>query len=217
MLKSRWTPIVFFLLGFVFDAFMLRRIDELAVLLQQAAYLVISALLISLELREIVMRPEELVPPRWIARVWKYREALLHFLLGTLLNSYTIFYFKSASALTSLAFIFLLALLLVLNEFKRFGESQTRVHVTFWSLCLTSYFATLSPILLGFMGWLPFLLGVGVAALVFLFGARKLRARLALSDGAYRRDLWGPFAAVQATFVLLYFLHVIPPVTVCLT
>src|ERR1051326_2353412 len=128
---ERWVPILFFALGFVFDTLMLRRIDELATLLQQAAYIVISAFLLSIELTEVT---QEVHPPWPLKKIWRYREALLHFLLGTLLNSYTIFYFKSASTISSFIFIVLLVALLTMNEFMRFGKSQTQVHVAFWSL-----------------------------------------------------------------------------------
>src|ERR1035437_1050262 len=133
---ERWVPIAFFVLGFLFDTLMLTRVDELKVILQQAIYLIISGILIGVEILET---NREIHPPRVLSRVWNYREAVLHFLLGTLLNSYTIFYVKSISSVTSFIFIALLIALLIMNEFKRFGQSQNKVHVAFLSLCLTSY------------------------------------------------------------------------------
>src|SRR5689334_10234292 len=138
---ERWVPIAFFIMGFLFDMSVLHRIDELKVILQQAIYLVVSAVLIGVELQAQV---REVAPPRVLVKVWRYREAFLHFLLGTLLNSYTIFYFKSASGLSSFIFIALLISLLILNEFMHFGKAQAKVHVAFWSLCLVSYLASLS-------------------------------------------------------------------------
>ncbi len=151
---ERWVPIFFFFLGFLFDLAVLKRIDEPLVIVQQAIYLLVSAILIGVELIETTRD----VHPPWIFKgIWKYREPVLHFLMGTLLNSFTIFYFKSASALTSFLFIFLLIAVLIMNEFKRFGERQTQVHVAFLSLCLISYLVSLAPILLGFIGIWPFL------------------------------------------------------------
>jgi hypothetical protein len=204
---ARWIPIAFFGLGFVFDAIVLKRIDELATILQQAAYLLASAVLIGFELTELT---RELRVPAWLARPWKYREEALHFLLGTLLNSYTIFYFKSASTITSFAFILILVTLLTLNEFKRFGSSQARVHVAFWSLCLVSYFASLSPILLGAMGTLPFLAGMAASVAVF-YGFYRILARPPALPGL-RTRLVHPFVAIAALFTVLYFAHAIPPV-----
>lgn len=207
--NARWTPIAFFILGFAFDALMLRRIDEPKVILQQAAYLVFSAVLIAVELIETI---REVPPPALLRKVWRFREPLLHFMLGTLLNSYTIFYFKSAGGLTSLVFIAMLAALLTINEFKNFGKSQARVHVAFWSLCLISYLAALAPIILGFIGTLPFLAAVSVSCLVFAAFYSLLKPRLAGQSSLARTHLLAPFGATQALFVLLYFAHVIPPV-----
>jgi hypothetical protein len=205
----RWVPIVFFLLGFVFDAFLLRRIDELKTILQQALYLLLAATLIGAELLETT---REIHPPWGLRKAWKYREAVLHFLLGTLLNSYTIFYFKSASALTSFVFIALLAGLLMLNEFKRFGKSQNRVHMALLSLCLVSYLVSLAPTVLGFIGLIPFLCAIAASALVSAGYYRLLAGRVAGSPGLARSQVLVPFVAIQAIFVLLYFANAIPPV-----
>jgi hypothetical protein len=206
---ERWVPVVFFLLGFLFDVAMLRRIDEIKVILQQAVYLFVAAVLIGVDLVEETHKVEV---PTWILKIWNYREAVLHFLLGTLLNSYAIFYFKSASAITSFLFIGILVLLLTLNEFKRFGESQTKVHVAFLSLCIISYFVSLAPIVLGFIGMLPFLCAVAASLAVFYAYFSAMRLKLGNESELLRTHIVQPFALVQGVFVLLYVLHLIPPV-----
>ena len=58
------------------------------------------------------------------ARIRPYRETAAHFLLGVLLSAYTVFYFKSASFLSSFGFLLAMAGLLVANEwhgFRRHG------------------------------------------------------------------------------------------------
>jgi len=210
---ERWIPILFFALGFIFDTLMLRRIDELKTIIQQAVYLVISGALIGVELIESTRpKPEDTQAVRWYSKLWLHREAVLHFLLGTLLNSYTIFYFKSASAITSFVFIGMLISLLILNEFKRFGQSQTRVHVAFWSLCLISWLVSLAPIVLGFIGAVPFLAACGVSGIVFWGYSSWLTPRLNLKPGTASKELRIPFLTIQLIFVLLYFFRAIPPV-----
>ncbi len=218
---ERWVPIIFFGLGFLFDAAILRRIDEPKVIVQQAIYLVIAAILIGVELVEIT---REVSAPFLLRKIWRYREALLHFLLGTLLNSYTIFYFKSASAITSFIFIGLLITVLILNEFKRFGKQQTKVHVAFLSLCLISYLVSLCPILMGFIGLVPFLIA-NLSALT-IFGAYHFLLKRKLSTQPLqplqplqteqkellRTHVLFPFVAIQVVFAILYFTHAIPPV-----
>ncbi|MDR3606222.1 MAG: DUF2914 domain-containing protein [Oligoflexia bacterium] len=208
---ERWVPIAFFILGFVFDAVMLRHVDELKTLIQQAAYLLFSAALIGVELVESV---HEIHPPSLpgLGRLWKYREAFLHFFLGTLLNSYTIFYFKSSSAFVSFLFIGILIALLTLNEFKRFGESQTQVHIAFLSLCLISYLVSLVPIIVGFIGVTTYLMALAATVLVFGGYYRLLKPKLGTKPSLCKTHLLAPFGAVQGAFALLYFAHAIPPV-----
>ena len=206
---ERWVPIAFFILGFLFDTIMLQRIDELSTIIQQALYLVIAGGLISIELIETT---REINPPKLLNKIWRYREALLHFLLGTLLNSYAIFYFKSASSLTSFVFIALLVILLILNEFKRFGKSQIKVHMAFLSLCLISYFVSLMPILLGYIGTLPFLGSILASALASYGFYRLQKYLLGSESNLLRTHFLIPFPVTQLTFVILYFAHAIPPV-----
>jgi hypothetical protein len=206
---ERWVPIVFFLLGFLFDTVMLRRIDELKVILQQAVYLLIAGILVGAELIE---EEHEIQSPKIIHKFWKYREAFLGFFLGTLLNSYAIFYFKSASAFSSFFFIVLIVTLLTLNEFKKFGKSQTQVHVALLSLCLLSYVICLAPTVLGFMGTLPFLCAVAASMAIFSGYYVAIRAKLVTNPSLLKTHLFYPYFVVQVTFVILYFAHLIPPV-----
>jgi len=206
---QRWVPAGFFVLGFMFDTLMLRRIDELMTLLQQALYILISAALIGLELVESV---REVNPPPVLRKVWRYRDDLLHFMLGTLLNSYTIFYFKSASALTSFLFIAFLVALLMMNEFKKFGKSQTQVRMMLLSLSLVSYLVSLVPIIWGRIGTFPFIVAIILSTLISNGYYRVMIKNLSRQSRLIKTHLILPFAAVQILFVLLYFARVIPPV-----
>ena len=199
---ARWVPIFSFVLGFCFDLVMLRRIDELRTILQQAAYIFIAGCLIGLELVEIT---KPMNPPGWLKKIWTYREFLLHFLLGTLLNSYTIFYFKSASAFSSFAFIILLVALLILNEFLHFGKSQVQVHMAFWSLCITTYLVSVMPIFTSSIGLLSFIGAISLSTLIYFGFAWFIKNHFASKPELIRSHLLMPFFAVQIIFSLLYF------------
>ncbi|MDZ4677106.1 MAG: DUF2914 domain-containing protein [Oligoflexia bacterium] len=188
---------------------MLHRIDEPVVIFQQALYLVIAAYLIGAEL---IAQTREFLIPSMLSKVWKYREFFLHFLLGTLLNSYAIFYFKSVSAFTSMFFIVLLVALLIINEFKRFGKSQTQVHLAFLSLCSISYFIALVPIVVGSIGVIPFLSAVLLSIGSFTVYYFILKPKLAANPLLLKTHLLKPFAAIHIVFVMLYFANAIPPV-----
>lgn len=204
---AKWELALFFFASFAYDIATLPRIDNRFVLTKQGTFLGVLGLLLLVELRWS-WREE---PPRWLARVWRFREDALHFFLGGLLSPYTLFYFKSASGLT--AFLFLAGLfgLLVVNELPRFRALGPVVRVGLFSFCVTSYFAYLLPVLLGYYSGTLFMLAAGLscaATLVITLLARGW-------SGNWRRTLRHvalPGLGVQVLLLGLYLLKAIPPV-----
>src|SRR5512132_2651217 len=90
-----------FAAGFLFDVLTLTRIDDTVTLVQQGAYLGILALALGLETRQSLQRDL----PRALAKGLELAEDVIHFFFGSLLSSFALFYFKSASGLTALAFV----------------------------------------------------------------------------------------------------------------
>ena len=208
--NARWIPVLFFILGFLADALLLQRIDDLFTILQQAAYLIFAGWLIGLELLESCGKyhPGD---GRW-ARLWRYREAAIHFALGALLNAYTMFFFMSASVLTSFIFIGVLVAVLILNEFMRFGRSQTFVHMALWSLCVLSFSLCVVPTLVGFIGFGPFLMAVACSLAAGVLFCLRLRRSAGENKGKVDRHAFLPVALVHVIFIALYYARVIPPV-----
>lgn len=206
--------VAFFVAGFLFDTLAVGRIDKLHNILHQASYLFLCALFIGCELRE---RHGAFVPPERLKTAWRYHEGATHFMLGTLLNIYTLFFFKSASMGASLLFLLVLAALLAVNELKPFESSGTMLRMTLFSLCLVSYFTYLVPTLIGHIGALPFLGSVAAASAVIGLLAWRLRARLPGQEAEVNRHILTPYAAVAAVFVILYFAKIIPPVPLSLS
>ncbi len=198
---------LFFFASFAYDIATLRRIDHWLVLTKQGLFLGVLGLLLLVELRWSWGTE----PPRWLARVWRFREDALHFFLGGLLSPYTLFYFKSASGLT--AFLFLAGVfgLLVANELPRFRARGPVVRVALFSFCLTSYFAYLLPVVLGYYSGTLFMAAVGLACVATLLLIPLVRAW----SGDGRRTLRHvalPGLGVQALLAGLYLLKAIPPV-----
>src|ERR1700675_1790998 len=87
--------------GFVFDMIMVERVDSWLTIGQQAFYLaVVTAVLTQMFL--------EAGGPVLKRSYHRYRTAIMSFFLGTLLNLYAIFFFKSSSLLVSFSFMLLL-------------------------------------------------------------------------------------------------------------
>lgn len=204
----------FFVAGFLFDTLAVGRIDKLHNIIHQAVYLSLCALFTGLELRE---RHGTFVPPERLKTAWRYHAGATHFMLGTLLNIYTLFYFKSASMGASFLFLVILAALLAVNELKPFESSGTLLRTTLFSLCLVSYFTYLVPTLMGRIGALPFLGSLVAASACVAALTWRLDVRLPGHKTEVRRHVVYPFAAVAVLFAVLYFAKVIPPVPLSLS
>jgi hypothetical protein len=201
-------PILFFAAGFVFDAVMLSRIDEPGMLVQQGVYLLLTgALLATIERYHLL----NLEPPRRLHKVWHYLEHAIHFMMGTLLNAYCIFYFRSASGLTAAGFLCVIAGLLAANEMPRFHKLGPVVLYALYSICLTSYFAYLLPVLLGHIRPWMFYVAVALSLVPLAVLAGWVKGWTKSRRVAARHVLL-PALVVQGLFVFIYSLRIAPPV-----
>ncbi|WNG38952.1 DUF2914 domain-containing protein [Archangium violaceum] len=204
---AKWELALFFFASFAYDIATLPRIDNRFVLTKQGVYLSVLSLLLLVELRWN-WREE---PPRWLARVWRFREDALHFFLGGLLSPYTLFYFKSASGLTAFLFLSGVFGLLVANELPRFRARGPVVRVALYSFCVTSYFAYLLPVLLGYYSGTLFMVAAGLSCAATL--VLTLLARWWSGDRrSTLRHVALPGLGVQVLLLGLYLLKAIPPV-----
>jgi len=206
--NERLLSTAFFLGGFLFDAIMLSRIDEPLMLVQQGVYLLVCGALLAISQRLELKKTE---PPAWLRKPWQYADHLLHFMLGTLLNAYSIFYFQSASGLTAVCFVITVAALLALNELPRFQRLGPVVLYALYSICLTSYFAYLIPVISGDLRpWMFYLAVTAASGLLFVQVYYLLRWGKSYLHVARHAAI--PAFGVQALFVLLYTLRIAPPV-----
>lgn len=207
---EKYAPAAFFLFGFFFDVLTLSRIDDSFTIIQQGAYLVLIAIVLVIDL-EAMDRPLSIRRwaklDGWLEKAWGFRDLVVPFFFGSLLSAYTLFYFKSASLIPSSIFLCLLAAMMVANEFGRFHRVGIIVRFGLLSLCLASYFGYVVPTLLGHIGLVPFLLSLLLSSLVLLLLFLPMRRR----EIPIKKSL-GAALGVQAVFLGLYLLKLIPPV-----
>jgi hypothetical protein len=202
----------FFGAGFLFDVATLSRIDDSVTIVQQGAYLLVLCTLVALEQRRHLVG--EL--PGLLGKAMKFSEDGIHFFLGSLMSSFTLFYFKSASGVTSLLFILLVFGALVANELPRFRKLGPVVRFAMLSFCLLSYFAYVIPVLMGSVR--PWMFVTAAVLSVGMMGALfELLRRWSPEKGPLLRRAVLPGLSVQVVLVALYFLKVIPPVPLALT
>jgi hypothetical protein len=204
--------LLFFAGGFAFDSVMIQRIDDAVVLIQQGVYLIVVGVVLAGLVRWNERPPELPAAWKWLTSV---SGPLVHFMLGTLLNAYALFYFKSASGWSAALFVVVIATLLVVNELPLFRRLGPIVLYALYSFCLTSYFAYLYPVLLGRMRSWMFLLAVATSMIpLFLLG--RLHFRVAADRGRVLRHALVPAIGAQALLVTLFLLRLLPPVPLSL-
>ena len=202
-----------FIGGFLFDIVTLDRIDSWFTIGQQAVYLVLIAVILLQMFFAEGKAPPELDRMSTIRRwYYEYRIALVHFLLGTLLSLYTLFFFKSSSLFVSFAFMVVLVLLLVANESKRLKALGLSFKFALFSLCVLSFCASIVPVLAGSIGLFVFLLSMLVGCLPLAVINRRIRIHAPERSRQATRQILVPFGLVLIIFLSLYLFRLIPPV-----
>lgn len=200
--------IAFFLGGVLLDIFTLSDIDDPISILQQVLYLASVGSILYFDF--LGHCGVWAVPPR-LEKIWNYRQLIVHFLMGSLLSMYSLFFLKSSSFFSSIFFVLFLVALMVANEMKAVQKSEVNLKVGLYVICLFSFFSMMYPVLLGFVGWLPFILSAATTAVV-LFGVFKLIERKITDRKMIVRALVAPGLSVISLFVVFYLLGWIPPV-----
>ena len=211
--NERQVDIASFVGGFLFDIVTLGRVDSWLSIGQQIIYLAAIATVL------LQMFFEEGKPPprlegmsavkRWY---YQYRTAVVHFLLGSLLSLYTLFFFKSSSLLVSFGFLTFLVLVLLLNESKRFKALGLSFKFALLSLCVLSFAAVVVPVLIGSIGVFVFLLSMFAGGVPLAIIDRRVRIHAPDRIEQARRQISVPFGLVLVGFLTLYLFRLIPPV-----
>lgn len=150
--------------------------------------------------------------PRVKRFYYRYRIAILSFCLGTLLNLYTLFFFKSSSLLVSFSFMLVIIALLLANEFGPFQRLGLSFKFALLSLCLLSFCAAVVPMIFGKVGTTVFVASMAVGCVPMLGLATGIRRRAPQRFAAVRNEMLVPFGLMLIVFLCAYLLRVIPPV-----
>ncbi len=202
----------FFLGGFLIDIFTLSQIDDLFTIFQQVIYL---SAIGSLLYFDFLAQNEKFTPTRFL-NVWNYRKPIIHFLLGSLLSLYSLFFLKSSSFFSSFVFVLFLISLMIANEFKTVQKSAVNIKVGLFVICLFSFYSLIIPVILGFVGWGSFLGAVSLTLITFLLVFQNL-IKILVDRKIILKFVMAPAMGVLSLFVLFYLMGWIPPVPISIT
>ncbi len=206
--NSKFTPVLIFVAGFLWDVFTLNRIDNPVDNLILGSYLLMAgvSLVVShgLSTRKIQHAFLQKYPV-----IWNYA---VQFFLGGLFSSYVVYYFRSTTISSTLFFILLMIVLLLANEFLPRRLGNVYLQMALFTIAAFSYFIYLIPVLIKKMGMLVFL-GSGLASLLLVTVLIKMLVKITNSEVEFnRRKLWLASGSVYAGILILYFLNLIPPI-----
>lgn len=207
---SRYLPAAFFVLGFLFDVFTLGRIDDVFNIVQQVVYLGIISRLLYYRTLETSGLWE--ASGKWV-KLWQYNVEILHFLLGSLLSAYTIFYFVSASLASSLVFMSLMFIILVANELPALQRQSLPLKMALFQICLLSFFSYFIPIVVQSVNVFTLIAACALSLTVAYTSFKALMKKGVSKDEALRIQLI-PAAAIVGVILILYALKFLPPLPV---
>jgi hypothetical protein len=211
---------LFLLLGFIFDAFTLKRVDTLFENIFILGYLLIIGLFITLShlkenegggLPRLNERGEKNPSS---AHFWYVN--ILQFAFGGIFSAYLILYFRSADIFVTWPFIALLAIIFIANEFLKKHYVRLSFQISLFFLSIYMFAIFLVPVLLHKIGPWVFLAS-GLISIIFIALFLKIlfhfiKDKFATSKKLITQLISGIFILVN----FLYFTNLIPPIPLSL-
>lgn len=198
--------VVFFLVGFVFDLFTLGRIDDFSNIIIQFLYLLMAYLIfISFKIDKINYEN------KFVQKLFEYRNEIFHFVVGSLLSAFTLFYFKSSNISTSFVFLVILLLLLLLNEFEMFQHIGMTFKALLLKICSLSFFIYLFPIVFATNSSFVFYLAL-IVSLIFTFLMKRFfEKKMNIENTSINKEFLYPRILVVVAFLMMYLMRIFPP------
>jgi len=200
------------ILGFVFDALTLKRVDTLWENLWILGHLIIVGIFIVLiHIKENGVGDEK-NPSK--AHFWFVN--ILQFFFGGLLSTFLVFYFRSTDIFATWPFLFLLAIAFIANESLKRHYLRLSFQISLFFLSVYSFAIFLLPVLMHQIGAKIFLLSGFIS--LFFIGLFVLVLFYFLKE-SFEESKKMIYLLILGIFLLvnfLYFTNLIPPIPLSL-
>ncbi len=207
------------ILGFIFDALTLKRVDTLFENIWILAHLVIVAIFIILIHTEKSEVNDEKNPSK--KHFWYVN--ILQFFFGGLFSTYLVLYFRSADIFSTWPFILLLAVAFIANESMKRYYVRLSFQIGLLFLSIYSFAIFLVPVILNKIGAQIFLLsGLVSLALIILFIKilfHFIKDKFEQGESSLKilkKRISYLISGIFILFNILYFTNLIPPIPLSL-
>ncbi|MFA5841149.1 MAG: DUF2914 domain-containing protein [Candidatus Paceibacterota bacterium] len=199
-------------LGFVFDAVTLKRVDTLWENIWILAHLIVIGVFITLIHLKENDEGGENNPEK--AHFWYVN--ILQFFFGGIISTYLVFYFRSSDFFSTWPFLILLTIAFIANESFKRHYIKLSFQISLFFLSIYSFAIFLVPVLMHDIGVSTFLIS-GFASLIFialflLILFYFIKDKFTESKKLIISLILGIFALVN----FLYFTNLIPPIPLSL-
>ncbi len=210
-IKRHWMTLSFFF-GFILDNLTLNRVDQLFDNFVLASYVVLAMAALLLLYAAAAYKIEG----KFGAFSRKYAPLLVQFSFGGLLSGMLIFYGRSGSWTESWPFLLIILLAIYGNETIKERASRLIYNLSILFIGLFSYTVLVIPVITGWMGPWVFV-GSGIlAVLIMQQFIRLLQKIIPRFIEIQMRSIVFVLGSIYASFNLLYFANVIPPIPLSL-
>jgi len=198
--------------GFIFDTLTLQRVDFFTDNIFIIFYLIMAgACIIVMDLHD-----DGKLKGKFASNLYEFLPFMLQFCFGGLFSAFVIFYSKSAAISSSGAFVLILAVLLVGNEFFKKHYSKLVFQTSIYFIAVFSFFIYFLPVVLTTMGDFIFLLS-GLLSILFIWGFIFVVYYLTPERYAdNHKFLIVTISLIYISINILYFKNIIPPIPLSL-
>jgi len=209
---EKYLSLIAFFAGFTIDNLTLTRIDLWLDNVILASYLFLAAL--GIVFYQFFNR--KLLKGKMTRGAMALLTLLIQFAFGGLFSGYFVFYSKSASLATSWWFVLFIIIFLIGNELFKEKYARLEYQVSIFFITLFSFAIFYVPIVLKSIEAWAFVVSGLVSILFIRFFIRILGFVVPKEVEKTRKSLSAIIFFIYATFNILYFTNVIPPIPLSL-
>ena len=202
----------FLFLGFIVDYITLNRVDTVFDNAIITAYVLLTGLVVFVS-HYLTYTKEEL--SLRLKKIQLFLPFLLQFAYGGLLSGITIFYYHSTSLLT-LPFLVILIVLFLGNDVLHQRYPKLSFQILVLGIATTAYSILLTPVIVGHISWIVFLLGLFIGVLLIYGYSELFRKYIPVLYEQFAFKIKMIIVAIFFLFLFMYSMNILPPVPLSL-